>query len=130
MRKSDWEPALAGYIAQHRNAALEWGVLDCAKFAAGAVQAMTGVNPMREFKYRSEAGAWRSLKKNGFASLADAMDAKFPRIPKALAGRGDVVMRDNCLGVCIGAEGLFLPLEGSGLIRVHRRDWSHAWRVS
>lgn len=129
MRRGDWEAALSAYLAQHRNAALDWAEMDCGKFAAGAVEAMTGADFLPG-DYTTERGAMRVLKREGFATLADFMDATFSVVPNAMARRGDIVMCDGCLGVCIGADALFLPLEGSGLVRRHRRDWSNAWAVN
>jgi len=130
MRRADWEAALSGYLAAHRNASLDWAEMDCGKFAAGAVEAMTGENLLPKGEYATKMGATRVLKNAGFYSLKDFMDNTLPAVPKALARRGDIVMSDDCLGVCIGAEALFLPLEGSGLVRRHRRDWSDAWAVN
>lgn len=130
MRCADWEAALSAYLAEHRNAALEWGVLDCGRFAAGAVEAMTGDNLLPKGTYSTELGAAKVLRKAGFDTLAEYMDSVLPVTPLAMARRGDVVMSDGALGICIGAEGLFLPIEGAGLVRKYRREWSNAWAVN
>lgn len=129
MRLSNWEAALSAYLEANRAASLDWEAMDCGKFAAGAVNAMTGQNFLPG-EYKTERGALRVLKRDGFDTLADFMDAKFSAVPNALARRGDIVMADGCLGVCVGGDALFLPLEGSGLVRKHRREWSNAWAVN
>lgn len=131
MRLSTWEPRLKAYLAEHRDAALVYGVTDCCMFAAGAVEAMTGEDPMPEFRgrYRSQAGASRALRTIGAGDLASTLSTKFEPKPVGFAQRGDLVMHDGSVGVCIGAEALFVPMTGSGLVRVPRRDWSAAWAV-
>lgn len=54
-RKPDWRSALHAELEPHRRAAFEWGVHDCGVLAADAVLAMTGVDPMAEFRGRYES---------------------------------------------------------------------------
>lgn len=131
VRLSNWEARLAAYLEGRAGASLVWGKCDCCLFAAGAVEAMTGQDPMPEFrgKYRSQAGAFRALRTIGAGDLASTLSAKFEGRPIGHARRGDLVMHDGAVGVCIGADALFMPLEGAGLVRIPRRDWSAAWAV-
>lgn len=128
IRASDWEPRLNAYLAEHRKDEFRYGVMDCSLFAAGAVEAMTGEDPAAEYrgKYKSLAGSVRALKRK---SLAEVMDAKFEQVPPAFAMRGDVVMKDGSLGICIGREALFVGEEGGAAGLVRLSGWESAWRV-
>jgi len=128
IRAKDWEDRLNEYLSSIRRAEFTWGQHDCCMHAANAVQAMTGEDPAAEFrgKYKSHAGSVRALKRK---SLAEVMDAKFTQVPPAFAMRGDVVMKDGSLGICVGREGLFVGEEDGapGLVRLS--GWESAWRV-
>jgi hypothetical protein len=130
-RFGDWDARLAEYLALMQVAPFIWGRTDCAMFAAGAVLAMTGYDPAAEFRghYGTAIGAAKSLKRYGTGDLAGTYASKLPARPIGYAGRGDLVMHDGAVGVCIGADALFMPLEGIGLVRVPRRDWTQAFAV-
>jgi len=134
-RKADWEARLAAYLEPLRLRAFEWGVHDCCTFAAGAVAAMTDVDPMPEFRdrYSTAQGSARALKRFGRGTLAATLDAKFEAVPASLAQRGDIVMSDGLLGICWGAVLFAVGREGEreGLVRIDRRSWIEpsAWRV-
>jgi hypothetical protein len=131
MRLPDWEQRLSDYLAAARDRAHAYGSHDCALHGASAVQAMTGEDPLAAYRghYSTELGAARALRRLGVkqATLEATFDALFSPIPKALAGRGDLVMADGSIGVCIGGEALFVS--DDGLVRVVRAAWSKAWRV-
>ncbi len=133
MRVSDWETRLADYLAGMAGAEFRFGAADCALFAAGAVLAMTGNDPAAAFrgKYRSQAGAIRALRQIGAGSLEATIDALFVEKPVGFALRGDLVMHDGAVGVCIGGDALFVGEEGGapGMIRVPRSQWQKAWHV-
>lgn len=133
MRVADWERRLHDYLVDHAGARFVWGELDCCLFAAGAVEAITGVDPMPEYRgaYDSEETAKSALKTIGKGTLTKTIDANFKRVPVAFVHRGDVVMAGGMLGVCIGADALFVGQEGDreGLVRFPRGDWSRAWKV-
>jgi hypothetical protein len=77
-----------------------WGHHDCALFAAGAVQAMTGIDFAAEFrgKYEDEDGARRLLTSLGCGDVGDLASRYLPEITPAEARRGDVVMIEGVLG--------------------------------
>ena len=54
-RLPGWPEHLAWLVEQRRRAPFEWGVNDCASFAADAVLAMTGADPLGGLR-----GAWAS----------------------------------------------------------------------
>jgi hypothetical protein len=77
-----------------------WGQHDCALFAAGAVEAMTGIDFAAEFrgKYEDEDGARRLLTSLGCEDVGDLASRYLPEITPAEARRGDVVMIEGQLG--------------------------------
>lgn len=134
-RKPDWEVRLAAYLEPLRARAFAWGEHDCCTFAAGAVNAMTGVDPMPEFRgrYSTARGSVRALRRLGAGTLATTLDAKFDAVDPALAHRGDIVMSSGLLGVCLGPALVAVGREGDreGLVLFERAKWvePRAWHV-
>lgn len=138
-RRSTWEADLSAYIASVRGRSFAWGSLDCAMFAAGAVIAMTGVDPIEVYrgKYTNEIGAAKALKKYGAGDLRSTLDAMFDARPVGRLQRGDLVWNGEAVGVCMGSYALFVgraeTVDGDevaeGLIRIPRAEWAGGWRV-
>ncbi|WP_294327034.1 hypothetical protein [uncultured Sphingomonas sp.] len=134
-RFPDWDARLAAYLEPLRARPFEWGRHDCCTFAAGAVEAMTGVDPMPEFRgrYSTAIGSARALRRFGAGDLASTLDGKFEAIPAPLAQRGDIVMTGGLLGIAWGDFAFAVGSEGDreGLIRMERSRWiePRAWRV-
>lgn len=134
-RYPDWEARLAAYLETIRLRPFEWGRHDCCTFAAGAVEAMTGIDPMPEFRghYRTRIGSLRALRKLGAGDLASTLDLKFETVAPSLAHRGDIVMSAGALGICLGGFLIAVGSEGEreGLVRIDRKAWCEprAWRV-
>ena len=138
-RLSDWEARLHDFLEECSTAVfgydhhLDATHFDCCMFAAGSVIAVTGEDPAAEFrgKYRSMAGASRALRTYGAGTLEATLDGKFAERPVAFARRGDLVMIDEMVGVCIGADALFIGEEDGvpGLVRFPRAAWLKAWSV-
>lgn len=133
MRLSDWEPRLAAYLASVVDCPFVWGEHDCALHSANAVIAITGVDIAERFrgKYSTAAGSVRALKRYGAGTLEATFDATLPVIGKAFAQRGDLVLHDGMVGVCVGADAVFVGEDGGtpGLVRFPRRVWAKAWAV-
>ena len=93
-RLPDWEERLAAYLEPLRTRPFEWGAHDCCTFTAGAVEAMTGVDPMPEFRgrYTTAIGSARALRRYGAGTLDATLDGKFVRLDATLCHRGDLVM--------------------------------------
>jgi len=133
-RVPDWEVRLNAYLngllfAEHR-----WGKHDCALFAAGAVEVQTGEDFGQPFRghYRSHAGSVRALRRYGAGSLEATIDAALARHEApAFARRGDIVMAQGSLGICVGGDALFVGAEGeeNGLVRLDRSHWTVTWIV-
>lgn len=133
MRLPDWEARLGDYLARHRHAVFAWGRLDCVLFAAGGIEALTGDDPAAAVRgrYRTKTGAARKLRAQGCRTVAALMDARFEAIQPAFAMRGDVVMAQGSLGLCLGALALFIGEEDGapGLVSLPLAAWERAWRV-
>lgn len=90
-RLPGWERAgiavLQGHIAQP----IAWGLSDCLSVPADLCKAMCGVTilPAHLRRYRTELGAYRLLRKLGFADIEEALNAAFPSVPLAMARRFD-----------------------------------------
>lgn len=129
MRLSNWEEALVNYIAIKRHEPFEYGVNDCCLFAAGAVEAVTGEDPMPEFRgeYDSLKTSLKVIKEIGAGTLEATLDAKFPEVEIGLAQRGDLAFLDGSVGVVMGGFAYFVS--DDGLERINRSFWDKCWGV-
>ena len=127
-RKSNWEQVLSDYLASKRNEAFAYGSFDCAHFVAGAIEAITGENPMEGIReYNSEIASLRVLKELGFDDLEQFMDSKFTSILVGFAQTGDIALHDGSLGIVIGSKAVFAT--EIGYTFVDRSEWVNAWEV-
>jgi hypothetical protein len=131
-RKKDWPERLVAFIEAAEAQPFVWGKTDCMQFALGAVEAMTGENPYpKATGYGTRAGAMRCLKCHGFASVVEALAAKFEMVAPAMARRGDlgIVMEEEspAAAVCDGL--FFVGKTPRGNIRVPRSLVIQAFRV-
>lgn len=93
-RKPDWKLHLMQYLAECARRPFEVGQHDCALFWAGAVEAMTGVDPADKWrgKYTTIAGGLKLLKKAGFSDHVAVAASMFVEIPVAFAAPGDLAV--------------------------------------
>lgn len=129
MRISTWEDALVNYIIIKRDEPFEYGVNDCCLFAAGAVEAITGEDPMSEFrgKYDSLKTSLKAIKDIGAGTLEATLDGKFPEVSIGYAQRGDLAFFDDSIGVVMGGFAYFVS--DDGLERIPRDMWNKCWSV-
>jgi hypothetical protein len=129
MRISTWEEALSNYIITKRHEPFEYGVNDCCLFAAGAVEAITGEDPMSEFrgKYDSLKTSLKAIKDIGAGTLEATMDGKFPEVAIGHAQRGDLAFFNDSVGVVVGGFAYFVS--DDGLERINRSFWGKCWSV-
>jgi hypothetical protein len=134
MRLPDWEERLATLTHEAQTRVFGWGMFDCCVFAAEAVEAVTGRNPMDRVRtlYDDAATAARLVRRLG--GLREAVTHALGVEPTAAvkcAQRGDIVLvrqpKQPALGVVIGQSAL-VPL-AHGVQRVSMGDWLAAWRV-
>ena len=132
-RYHDWEARLNDYLAAMRGQPFIYGALDCALFACGAVEAMTGVDPAAQYRgiYSTEKGAAKVLRKLGKGTLEATFDDAFSTCPAGFVQRGDLVWSGERVGVSIGHAALFIgELNGKpDLIPEPRATWVKGWRV-
>lgn len=123
-RLDDWEPRLIGYVMPRMSDGFAWGRNDCALFAAGAVQAMTGVDLAHGYRgYRSLEGGLRRLKARGFEDHIALAASLLEEVPASLAHRGDVAVVQGDPGQALGivqGEAVYVlrPYGGVGLVPV------------
>lgn len=132
-RRPDWEQRLADFVADNTDRPHEWGAWDCILMSCAAVEAMRGDDPAAEYRgrYSDAEGAALALRELGQGTLTKTVDAEFEACPVGKAGRGDLVLVDGSIGICMGGFGLFVGQEGdrTGFIRIPRTDFEAAWKV-
>jgi hypothetical protein len=127
-RYTDWEKRLSAYIAAVKQDVDALGAAPCARFATGAVEAQTGVDVHAPFagQYNGELSAAKALRKIGAGDLSSTFDRHFDRREgPAFAQRGDVVFNGESVGVCMGADALFIHHDK--LVAIPRKHWVIAW---
>lgn len=129
-RREDWAERLHDYLDERRDVPFAWGTNDCASFAAGAVQAMTGES-LQIPQVESAAAYLHFLRDYGplDAIVDDTLGERLPS--PAFAQRGDVVLlfvdERATLGVCIGVEAAAPGQDG--MLTVPMSTATAAWRV-
>lgn len=132
VRRADWQRRLAEYIQKVQHRKFRWGRFDCCLFAAGAVKAMTGKDPMPEFRgqYTSEATAKQALRDIGSGTLYNTMRAKFGNpVPAVQANRGDIAWLEGCLGIIVSRYAIMIFADGRMAKIPVRGSGMKAWRV-
>lgn len=133
VRRSDWRTRLAELVIARRFLPMQWGSRDCCLFAADAVLEMTGVDFAEGLRgYRTPKGALRALRRAGFSSVIDYVDARLLRGDRARDG--DVVGVAAADGA--GLDILLIADGGSvwgqdelGLVRLAIPPGAVIWRV-
>ncbi|OLS46094.1 hypothetical protein BV509_18215 [Rhodovulum sulfidophilum] len=133
-RREGWELRLSAEIRDWDGRAFVWGSADCLGFCRATARAMTGTDPIPDLPaYASEYEAARGLVGLGYRSIAELIDAHLPRVPVALARRGDWVMGDaagalpGAMGVVTGRHAVHLAERGP--VRRPVLDAEAAWRI-
>lgn len=133
-RLPNWRSRLTAYIDASFHRPLRPGRFDCGLFAAGAVEAMTGVDPAADLrgKYTCMDGIQQILSDAGHADHVAFVASLFEEMPVAMARVGDlaaVPQEDRYgLGVVQGAEIYVLHVKG-GLGTVPLTSAERAFRV-
>ncbi len=125
-RLPDWRMRLHEYLADEAARKFEWGVSDCAIFAAGAIKAMTGHDPAAQWRgrYKSMADGLRLIRKHGHKDHVAAARA-FLKTGRHRVGDIAVIEGDDAmpaLGVVLGAAIAVKSPEGLGIIPVSEAE--------
>lgn len=103
MRKlPHWHAALMEVVGRYAESPFVWGQTDCACFVSDCVLAMTGVDPMAEYRgaYRGRFSAARRLRGSSLAETASAaliargatrIDTRFSAIGDLASVPGDIM---------------------------------------
>lgn len=97
-RHTDWTLRLTDFIKRKRYTPFQWGANDCCLFVADVAHAMTGNDPANTFrgKYKSELGAMKALKRQGFETIDAVLTHAFGNpISRLEVRRGDAVLFEN-----------------------------------
>jgi hypothetical protein len=124
--------ALFRFLAERSTMPYEWGSRsnDCISFANAAVKAQTNKSAVGRLHWKDERSAIRVVKAQG--GLEKALDARFERVPPALAMRGDIAgVPDEHFGIHpMIVEGVTLCSPGTkGLKRLPRSAMTMAWSI-
>jgi hypothetical protein len=113
---------LCAFLGSISRAHFRPGQHDCALFAAGAVQSMTGVDLAAEYRgeYQTIEEGYALMRERGFDGPIEFAESQFEEIPPLFAQVGDlaVVQGDGALalGVVQGPTIYVLRLDGPGVI--------------
>ncbi|WP_380787229.1 DUF6950 family protein [Sphingomonas sp. R86521] len=123
--------ALLAFVAGRTTLPFDWKRNDCVRYAAGAVLAQTGVDPLRGvIRWGTARGAVRVLDRMG--GMEAAVSSRLTAIAPAMAARGDIAgVPDDDLGLrlmVIEGETLVGPGD-AGNRRLKRSVMTHAWRA-
>lgn len=109
-RFPDWPERLAALWAERAEMPFAWGAQDCVSFAADAALALTGIDPLAEFRgrYEDEESAYKLVGEGGLQAFVSQLMAQFgaQECPVEFAQRGDwamVLVGNNLVtGVVVG----------------------------
>lgn len=128
-RHHDWQARLTDYVTPlMAHADFVPGRLDCALFADGAVEAMTGTSLAADFRgYRTLSGGYRKLRKAGLEDHVALVAAHLREVPPAMAHQGDVAVVGTDDGPALGiVQGEMVycmrPAGGIGLVPLLMAD--------
>jgi hypothetical protein len=108
MRLPDWQQRFAEFGRTRITMPFAWGSNDCCTFAAAAVEALTGANPMESVPaYDNPLEAARLIEDGGGLEQL-AVSLLGAPVPPVMAAVGDIVLVINVeremLGVCNGTN--------------------------
>lgn len=117
IRRADWQESVIAYLNDCRNRVFEPGHYDCALFCAGAIEAMTGVDPAAGLRgiYDTEEAGFAIIRAAGYDDHIAMVARLFEEIAVSMARPGDIAV--------IPAEG---NLPALGLVQ---GEWVYVPRV-
>lgn len=138
-RREDWKARLIAYLAASHSTPFQEGIHDCALFAAGAVEAMTGVDYAAPYRgrYKTTRGGYRILRKDGYADHVALCAACLPEIRDAtgapqpsMAQAGDITVLEGTDGLALGVvQGEWIYVLDAGRAHIGVRPFRDALRA-
>ena len=123
MRLFNWESRLSSYITRVASEGFALGTHDCALFAAGGVEAVTGTDPAADWrgKYNTMASGLRLVRTAGYEDHVVAAAALHPQIAAGDAMPGDLAVVPTeehrlALGIVQGSLVYVLSRDRIGLV--------------
>lgn len=126
-RLPDWMVRLDELVHQLLCRPFEWGVTDCCTVASDVVLAVTGVDPMSDFRgrYRSERNALKLLARSG--GIEALLTSRLgPLVPLACAQVGDIGLCSDGRLVFCGGGGAWKGPGDQGLVTTSEPE--KVWR--
>lgn len=126
MRLADWKPRLTAYLVACARKPFEEGAHDCALFAAGGVEAVTGIDPAAGFRgqYTTTRAGLQLLRRAGFADHIALAESVFVEVHASFATPGDLAVvaaeEGPALGLMQGEAIYLLSPSGIGLAALAR----------
>lgn len=134
-RRPDWHSRLAAYLTEAGRKPFAEGSHDCALFAGGAVEAMTGTDPMADLRgrYATTSQGLQLLKSMGYGDHLAWFSAHLPPIrPPERPRAGDVACVPGHDGPSLGivqGEAVYVLSPTGGLVFASLGNIQRAWRV-
>jgi len=125
MRLDDWDIRLYDVFDRVKDEHFRWGVFDCFTFASDCVEAITGIDPMKELRgtYGTQNEAYRLICSLG--GVDKVLDDFLPNARRVLpqeAHRGAVILQGNQpLGtrLCVlDRNKMYCPHESGGIVGI------------
>ena len=138
MRKiKTWQWVLNQYITECTGKPYQWGVFDCATFAADWVHKATGVDMLADWrgKYTNDEDSEALIQSKNYDDFYHAVCAAFeqygiePVRGGTQAKKGDVVLYGAALGICVGEFMAHINIE-KGLTFLRKRDDHVVWSLA
>lgn len=116
-KRTGWQAPFVAFMRENRRRPFEPGKWDCAVWAAGAVEIMTGEDHLRGFRgYRTIAEGKRFLQAKGFEDHVAYVASVLPEIWPSRAQVGDLAVIDGqSLGIVQGAQVYMFGVNGFGM---------------
>jgi len=132
MRLANWRENLESLVQSRQAQPFGWGVSDCCLWAADVVLAITGRDPMAEYRgrYGTERGARRVMRRQRIEDLVTQRLG--PEVSPRLAQPGDVGVIDGGKWPALVARvgGCWMAQGADGLVVIDARRVRVAWRAA
>ncbi len=133
-RRPDWQVRLKSYLEAVHRRAFAPGAHDCAMFAAGAIEAMTGADLAEGWRgqYATLVAGRRAMRKAGFEDHVAFAASLLPEIPPSFAQVGDIGTvpdEDGELALCVVQGEAVYSVTETGLAIADRLTMTRAFRV-